>query len=168
MAAEAKEPQLSDVFIVLSCNPDLKLFEAHLLAGRGKREKIDPNDFGGTRTYYRSLGRLRNLSMIKKKNKYKEYEVTTFGIVVYYSVVLAARKAHALYWTLQAIDILSNNIYSTDRRVAIMPPEQHRRLIESLISDKETRNILFQFLGDKSALTEDDEEETPESYSCTV
>jgi hypothetical protein len=122
------DKMLRDIFHALSDEDTLKMFETIVL----QQKKIDRHDFDTPKKYYSRLLKLKTNFLVKKKMKNGDYVVTTFGSIIY-DTLLHARKAQDLYWRLRVIDTFNETI----------PEDQRKEMIVSLMPhDDDIRKIL--------------------------
>jgi hypothetical protein len=88
------------------------------------------------RQYYSRVSNFTKNGMLTKKNS-KNYR-TTFGIVVYH-MLMTIENALSNYYKLSAID--SIELYHA------IPKEEHKKIIDTLITDPEIREVLLSRKG---------------------
>jgi predicted transcriptional regulator len=81
--------------------------------------------------YYSRLSRMTRTGLVRKKNG--KYILTTFGKIVYESQ-LTVENALNNYWKLKAIDSLETSNE--------LPKEEQQKLIETLLDNREIKEIL--------------------------
>jgi predicted transcriptional regulator len=81
--------------------------------------------------YYARLSRMTRAGLVKKKNS--KYILTTFGKIVY-EAQQTVENALTNYWKLKAIDSLETSNE--------LPREEQQKLIDTLLDNKEIKEIL--------------------------
>jgi hypothetical protein len=120
----------SKVFESLSDNLSLGLFRT--IAQDSISSVILRSRVKSTRKqYYSRLSKMMNAGLVKRNNG--KLVLTAFGKIVY-RVQETVENASSNQWKLRAID----SIELSDE----LPPEERRQLIESLIDNKQLREIL--------------------------
>jgi hypothetical protein len=94
--------------------------------------------------YYSRMSALTNADLITRKNG--KYFLTSFGKVVYEAHTLIGR-AHQNYWKIKAVDTIESSN-------AALAPEERCRLINSLIEDKDLKQILLSSNENKELLAQ--------------
>ncbi len=118
---------LSEILSALSDEDSLKILD--MIANRQRDPKII--DFESPKRYYSRLSKLKNANVIRRNGK--SYTITAFGSIVYKTIQMI-KIAHELYWKLEVIDAIGENV----------PDEEHHSIIESLIPDKSVRKTLIE------------------------
>jgi len=91
--------------------------------------------------YYARLSALLKAGLVKREMA--KYSLTTFGMIVYYAQEIIG-KAVNQYWKLKAID--SINVTCNGK----LPQDQIHRIIDTLITDQEIKDILLHQIKEKS------------------
>jgi hypothetical protein len=87
--------------------------------------------------YYSRLSALLKAGLVKKEMA--KYYLTTFGMILYHAEEIIA-KALNEYWELKAID--SINVTCNGE----LPQDQFHRIIDTLITNKEIKDILIRHI----------------------
>ena len=82
------------------------------------------------------------------KMEIAKYSLTTFGMILYHTQEIIG-KALNQYWKLKAID--SINVTSNGE----LPHDQLHRIIDTLITNQEIKDILLQQIQEKSPKSEE-------------
>jgi DNA-binding transcriptional ArsR family regulator len=128
--SKSKSLTVASILRALSDPKSVELFKSISAIGS------DSSDLRSTtrlspRQYYSRLSNFTRNGMLIKKNG-KKYR-TTFGRIVYYELI-TIEKAILNYYKLKAID--SIGLYND------MPHEEHKKIIDALITDPDIREIL--------------------------
>jgi predicted transcriptional regulator len=125
-----EHPKIADVLAAISDDASLELFK---LVAQADISSYDlKNKTKLTRKqYYSRLFRLTRSGLIRRKDNV--YSLTTFG-KIFYDAVKTIENALNNFWRMRAIDSLE----IADG----IPPEEHQRLIETLLKDQEIKTIL--------------------------
>lgn len=128
--AQMEHPKIADVLAAISDDASLELFK---LVAQADISSYDlKNKTKLTRKqYYSRLFRLTRSGLIRRKDNV--YSLTTFG-KIFYDAVKTIENALNNFWRMRAIDSLE----IADG----IPPEEHQRLIETLLKDQEIKTIL--------------------------
>ncbi|MGC2575645.1 MAG: hypothetical protein WA364_29415 [Candidatus Nitrosopolaris sp.] len=129
-ASKNKSLTVANILRTLSDPKSVELFKSISTTGS------DSSDLRNTtrlspRQYYSRLSNFTRNGMLTKKNG-KKYR-TAFGRIVYYELI-TIEKAITNYYKLKAID--SIGLYND------MPHEEHKKIIDALITDPDIREIL--------------------------
>jgi hypothetical protein len=101
--------------------------------------------------YYARLSALLKAGLVKREMA--KYYLTTFGLILYHAQEIIG-KALNQYWKLKAID--SINVTCNGE----LPQDQFNRIIDTLITDQEIKDILLQHIKEKSPKSEEVKEIT--------
>jgi predicted transcriptional regulator len=124
------QPKVAEVLNAISDDSSLELFKLVALANCSSNELKSKTKLT-RKQYYSRLYRLTRNGLIRKKDNM--YTLTTFGRILYDAEV-KVESALNDFWRIRAIDSLE---------VADgIPAEEQRRLIETLIKDREIQSIL--------------------------
>lgn len=130
-ATRTSKTIVASVFKTISDPPSLELFKCISEAGSDSSDLMKKTRLS-RRRYYSRLSAFTKNGIVIKKNK-KNY-TTTFGRVVYHTL-MTVENAFVDYYKLKAID--SIGLYSD------IPEEEHKKIIATLITDPNIREILF-------------------------
>ncbi|MFY3741815.1 MAG: putative transcriptional regulator [Candidatus Nitrosomirales archaeon] len=128
--AQMEHPKIAEVLAAISDDASLELFKVVALAD------INSYDLKGKmkltrKQYYSRLFRLTRSGLIRRKDNL--YSLTTFG-KIFYDAETTIENALNNFWRMKAIDSLE----IADG----IPPEEHQKLIETLIKDQGIKTIL--------------------------
>ncbi len=123
-------PKVSTVLHAISDDASFELFKLVALTN-GTSEVIRSNMRITRKQYYSRLFKLVQCGLIKRADN--RYFLTTLGRVMY-DAQATIENALNNYWKIKAIDSLNTG--------GSLTAEDQRRLIETLIKDKEIRDIL--------------------------
>ncbi|MFZ0513070.1 MAG: hypothetical protein WAM14_15785 [Candidatus Nitrosopolaris sp.] len=129
--AKTKSLTVASVLKTISDPLSVKLFKSISEAGSDSSALMSKTRLS-RRQYYSRLSNFTNNGMLIKKNG-KNYR-TTFGRVVYHTLT-TIENAFTNYYKLKAIDSI--------RSYHDIPQEEHKEIINTLITDPDTRQILF-------------------------
>ena len=108
----------------------LELFK--LIAGTSASSEVLRGKIMLTRKqYYSRLYRLTQSGLVKRRDN--RYSLTALGKVLY-DAQATLESALENYWRIKAIDSLGGS--------GEIPAEEHKKIVESLIQDKEIKGIL--------------------------
>src|SRR5215831_353786 len=96
--------------------------------------------------YYARLSALLKAGLVKREMA--KYYLTTFGIIVYHAQEII-RKAVNEYWKLKAIDSIDVTCNGE------LPRDQFHRIIDTLLTNQEIKNILLQQINEKLPKSEE-------------
>src|SRR5215472_14520683 len=96
--------------------------------------------------YYARISALLKAGLVKREMA--KYYFTTFGMIVYHAQEIIG-KALNQYWKLKAID--SINLTCNGE----LPQDQFHRIIDTLITNQEIKDILLQQIKEKSPKSEE-------------
>jgi hypothetical protein len=96
--------------------------------------------------YYARLSALLKAGLVKREMA--KYYLTTFGMILYHAQEIIG-KALNQYWKLKAID--SINVTCNGE----LPQDQVHRIIDTLITNQEIKDILLQQIKQKSPKSEE-------------
>ena len=94
--------------------------------------------------YYARLSALLKAGLVKREMA--KYYLTTLGMILYHAQELIG-KALNQYWKLKAIDSINYN--------GKLPQDQIHRIIDTLITNQEIKDILLQQIQEKSPKSEE-------------
>jgi hypothetical protein len=128
---KTKSLTVASILKTISDPISVELFKSISAAG------IDSSDLRSKtrlspRQYYSRISNFTRNGMLIKKNG-KKYR-TTFGRIVYHEL-MTIEKAIVNYYKLKAIDSIG--------LLNDMPQEEHKKIIDTLITDPDIRQILF-------------------------
>jgi DNA-binding HxlR family transcriptional regulator len=130
---------IADVLKAIADDKSLVLFNTIALSKEDSSILI--RNLGITKKqYYSRLSTLLRAGLVKRDRG--RYSLTRFGGILYHAQEIIG-KAVNQYWRLEAID--SVRISGNDK----VPHEQYHRLIDTLISNQEIKNILIERIDDK-------------------
>ena len=95
--------------------------------------------------YYVRLSALLKAGLVKREMA--KYSLTTFGMILYHAQEIIG-KALNQHWKLKAID--SINVTCRDE----LPQDQFHKIIDTLITNNEIKDILLQQIKEKSSKSE--------------
>ncbi len=138
--------KLAQLFKALSDDMSIQLFR--LIAGdsaayNNTAQKIEGNKQNGRlmdraglsrKQFYSRMDRLIKTGLVKRKNG--RYFLTSFGKLIYYSIMDKAENAIKDESKLKAIDSFKAN--------QDIPKEELAKLIDTLVDDKEIKDVLLQ------------------------
>ena len=96
--------------------------------------------------YYTRLSALLKVGLVKREMT--KYSLTTFGMILYHVQEIIG-KALNEYWKLEAIDPINLTCNGE------LPQDQFHRIIDTLITNQEIKDILFQQIKQKSPKSEE-------------
>ena len=124
--ADDKSLVLFNTIALSNCNSDI------FLATLGLTRK----------QYYSRLSAFQKSGIVKRRAG--KYSLTTFGILLYHSQELIG-KALKEYWKLKAIDSI---------HVSGLPEEQIFKIVDTLITNQEIKNIILEQIKEKFPIFE--------------
>jgi predicted transcriptional regulator len=124
------ERKVSAVLSAIADDASLELFK--LIAGTSASSEVLRGKIMLTRKqYYSRLYRLTQSGLVKRRDN--RYSLTALGKVLY-DAQATLESALENYWRRKAIDSLGGS--------GEIPAEEHKKIVESLIQDKEIKGIL--------------------------
>ena len=124
------ERKVSAVLSAIADDASLELFK--LIAGTSASSEVLRGKIMLTRKqYYSRLYRLTQSGLVKRRDN--RYSLTALGKVLY-DAQATLESALENYWKIKAIDSLGGS--------GEIPAEEHKKIVESLIQDKEIKGIL--------------------------
>ena len=145
---------VAKVFESLSDNVSLGLFTT--IAHESINSVVLRNKVKITRKqYYSRLSKMMKAGLIKRNNG--KLVVTAFGKIVY-KVQETVENASSNQWKLRAID----SIELSDE----LPGEERRQLLESLIDNKQLREILSTYQAKKASLMRQGKSRAENNWIC--
>jgi predicted transcriptional regulator len=124
------ERKVSAVLSAIADDASLELFK--LIAGTSASSEVLRGKIMLTRKqYYSRLYRLTQSGLVKRRDN--RYSLTALGKVLY-DAQATLESALENYWRIKAIDSLGGS--------GEIPAEEHKKIVESLIQDKEIKGIL--------------------------
>jgi hypothetical protein len=121
----------ANVFKTISDPMSMELFKSISEAGSNSSDLRSKTGLS-RRQYYSRISNFTRNGMLAKKNK-RNYR-TTFGLLVYH-MLMKIENALSDYYKLKAID--SIELYHA------IPKEEHKKIIDTLITDPEIREVLL-------------------------
>jgi len=131
---------VADVLKTIAEDKSLVLFNAIALSNSDSDILISTLHLT-RKQYYARLSALLKAGLVKREMA--KYSLTTFGMIVYYAQEIIG-KAVNQYWKLKAID--SINVTCNGK----LPQDQIHRIIDTLITDQEIKDILLHQIKEKS------------------
>ena len=130
-----------DVLRAIADDKSLALFNTIALSNCDS--DICINTLGLTRKqYYSRLSAFQKSGIVKRRAG--KYSLTTFGILLYHSQELIGKAVNE-YWKLKAIDSI---------HVSGLPEEQIFKIVDTLISNREIKNIFLEQIKEKFPIFE--------------
>lgn len=124
------ERKVSAVLSAIADDASLELFK--LIAGTSASSEVLRSKITLTRKqYYSRLYRLTQSGLVKRRDN--EYSLTALGKVLY-DAQATLESALENYWRIKVIDSLGGS--------GEIPSEERKKIVESLIQDKEIKSIL--------------------------
>src|SRR5215469_11269440 len=96
--------------------------------------------------YYARLSALLKAGLVKREMA--KYSLTTFGMILYYAQEIMGMALNQ-YWKLKAIDSISASFNGK------LPQDQFRRIIDTLLTNEEIKDILLQQIKEKLPKSEE-------------
>ncbi len=128
-------PSISDVLRILSDEKGFVIFKSVSNGDENRSEMIRTKFKVSRKQYYTRMANLTRAGLIGKDKA--RYSVTSFGRVVHHSLSLT-ETAIDNYWKLKAVDSVLNS--KEDHN---LPEEEHQKIVESLIDNKEIKDLLM-------------------------
>jgi predicted transcriptional regulator len=128
--AQMEHPKIAEVLAAISDDASLELFKVVALADTNSYDLKGKMKLT-RKQYYSRLFRLTRSGLIRRKDNL--YSLTTFG-KIFYDAETTIENALNNFWRMKAIDSLE----IADG----IPPEEHQKLIETLIKDQGIKTIL--------------------------
>jgi hypothetical protein len=126
---------ISDILRVLSDENGFVIFKSIANEAENRGAMIRTKFKLSRKQYYTRMARLISTGLITKDKG--AYILTAFGRVVHYSQYLT-ETATKNYWKLSAVDSVLNSM--EDYKI---PEEERQKIIESLIDNKEIKELLL-------------------------
>jgi len=136
---------VADVLKTIAEDKSLVLFNAIALSNSDSDILISTLHLT-RKQYYARLSALLKAGLVKREMA--KYYLTTLGMILYHAQELIG-KALNQYWKLKAID--SINVTSNGE----LPHDQLHRIIDTLITNQEIKDILLQQIQEKSPKSEE-------------
>lgn len=124
--------KIAEVFNSIADDSSLELFKIIAMSNGANSDLLRSKMTLTRKQYYSRLYRLSHCGLIKRRDN--NYFLTAFGKVLY-DAQATIENALKNYWRIKVVDTLD---------VADgVPPEEQKRLVETLISDQEIKSILM-------------------------
>jgi len=136
---------VADVLKTIAEDKSLVLFNAIALSNSDSDILISTLHLT-RKQYYARLSALLKAGLVKREMA--KYSLTTFGMILYYVQEIMG-KALNQYWKLKAIDSISASCNGK------LPQDQFRRIIDTLLTNQEIKDILLQQIKEKLPKSEE-------------
>jgi len=124
--------KIAEVFNSIADDSSLELFKIIAMSNGANSDLLRSKMTLTRKQYYSRLYRLSHCGLIKRRDN--NYFLTAFGKVLY-DAQATIENALKNYWRIKVVDTLD---------VADgVPPDEQKRLVETLISDQEIKSILM-------------------------
>jgi len=124
--------KIAEVFNSIADDSSLELFKIIAMSNGANSDLLRSKMTLTRKQYYSRLYRLSHCGLIKRRDN--NYFLTAFGKVLY-DAQGTIENALKNYWRIKVVDTLD---------VADgVPPDEQKRLVETLISDQEIKSILM-------------------------
>src|SRR5215471_1957955 len=133
---------VADVLKTIAEDKSLVLFNAIALSNSDSDILISTLQLT-RKQYYARLSALLKAGLVKREMA--KYYLTTLGMILYHAQELIG-KALNQYWKLKAIDSINYN--------GELPQDQIHRIIDTLITNQEIKDILIRHIKEKSPNSE--------------
>ena len=136
---------VADVLKTIAEDKSLVLFNAIALSNSDSDILISTLHLT-RKQYYARLSALLKAGLVKREMA--KYYLTTLGIILYHAQELIG-KALNEYWKLEAIDSINATCNGK------LPQDQFHRIIDTLLTNQEIKDILLQQIKEKSPKSEE-------------
>src|SRR5215467_15196829 len=133
---------VADVLKTIAEDKSLVLFNAIALSNNDSDILISTLHLT-RKQYYARLSALLKAGLVKREMA--KYYLTTFGLILYHAQEIIGNALNQ-YWKLKAIDSIS---VTCDGE--LLPHDQFHKIIDTLITNQEIKNILLQQIKEKSS-----------------